>query len=247
MLDGLPSIDGFPPVTVEVWGPAALFTRPEAKVERLTYPVMTPSAAIGVLEAIFWKPEFSWQIQAIEVLNPFKEATVLRNETEQVVTWNAALQGQRADTSASRTQRSATYLKDVRYRVHAHVVLRPRANEPVAKYRDQFRRRVTRGACFSQLDHGFARVDRHDLRAPLDELFGVEARATTGVEHTLAADVTEQLQERRPVVVRVVRPIGRVPLEHRGHRVVHASQMIVHPRDSMNPLPARFASQNAVT
>ncbi len=150
MLDGLPSIDGFPPVTVEVWGPAALFTRPEAKVERLTYPVMTPSAAIGVLEAIFWKPEFSWQIQAIEVLNPIKEATVRRNETEQVVTWNAALQGQRADTSASRTQRSATYLKDVRYRVHAHVVLRPRANEPVAKYRDQFRRRVTRGACFSQ-------------------------------------------------------------------------------------------------
>ena len=93
-----------------------------------------------------------------------------------------------------------------------------------------------------QLDHGFARVDRHDLRAPLDELFGVEARATTGVEHTLAADVTEQLQERRPVVVRVVRPIGRVPLEHRGHRVVHASQMIVHPRDSMNPLPARSPS-----
>ena len=119
MLDGLRSIDGFPPVTVEVWGPAALFTRPEAKVERLTYPVMTPSAAIGVLEAIFWKPEFSWQIQAIEVLNPIKGATVRRNETEQVVTWKAALQGQRADTSASRTQRSATYLKDVRYRIHA--------------------------------------------------------------------------------------------------------------------------------
>jgi len=150
LLDGLRTIDGFPPVVVEVWGPAALFTRPEAKVERLTYPVMTPSAAVGVLEAIFWKPEFSWRIQAIEVLNPIKEASVRRNETEQVVTWKAALEGQRADTSTSRTQRSATYLKDVRYRIYAHVVLRPRANEPVAKYRDQFRRRVTKGACFSQ-------------------------------------------------------------------------------------------------
>ncbi len=150
MLNGLRTIDGFPPVVAEVWGPAALFTRPEAKVERLTYAVMTPSAAVGVLEAIFWKPEFLWQIQAIEVLNPIKEATVRRNETEQVVTWKAALDGQRADTSTSRTQRSTTYLKDVRYRIHAHVLLRPRANEPVAKYRDQFRRRVTKGACFSQ-------------------------------------------------------------------------------------------------
>lgn len=150
VLDGLRTLDGFPPVVVEVWGPAALFTRPEGKVERVTYPVMTPSAARGVLEAIFWKPEFSWQIQAIEVLNPIKEATVRRNETEQVVTWKAALAGQRADTSNSRTQRSTTYLKDVRYRIHAHVVLRARASEPVAKYRDQFRRRVTRGACFSQ-------------------------------------------------------------------------------------------------
>lgn len=150
MLDGLRTIDGVPPVAVEVWGPAALFTRPEAKVERLTYPVMTPSAAVGVLEAIFWKPEFSWQIRAIEVLNPIKEATVRRNETEQVVTWDAALGGQRADTSTSRTQRSTTYLKDVRYRIHAHVMLRAHANDPVAKYRDQFRRRVTKGACFSQ-------------------------------------------------------------------------------------------------
>lgn len=149
-LEGLRTLNGAPPVVVEVWGPGALFTRPEAKVERLTYPVMTPSAAVGVLEAIFWKPEFSWRVQAIEVLAPVKEASVRRNETEQVVTWNAALDGQRADTSTSRTQRSATYLKDVRYRIHAHVQLRPRANEPAAKYRDQFRRRVTKGACFSQ-------------------------------------------------------------------------------------------------
>lgn len=142
--------DGFPPLVVEVWGDAALFTRPEAKVERLTYPVMTPSAAVGVLEAIFWKPEFSWQIVAIEVLNPIKEGRVRRNETTQVATMEGALRGERIDTAANRTQRAATILVDVRYRIHAHVVLRPHATDPVAKYRDQFRRRVERGACFSQ-------------------------------------------------------------------------------------------------
>lgn len=142
--------DGFPPLVVEVWGDAALFTRPEAKVERLTYPVMTPSAAVGVLEAIFWKPEFTWQVVAIEVLNPIREGRVRRNETTQVVARDRALRGERADTAANRTQRAATILLDVRYRIHAHVKLRPHATDPVAKYRDQLRRRVERGACFSQ-------------------------------------------------------------------------------------------------
>lgn len=140
---------GFPPVVVEVWGDAALFTRPEAKVERLTYPVMTPSAAVGVLEAIFWKPEFRWQVAAIEVLAPIKEGRVRRNETTQVITREGALRGERVNTAQNRTQRAATILLNVRYRIHAHVVLHPHATDPVAKYRDQFRRRVERGACFS--------------------------------------------------------------------------------------------------
>lgn len=146
----LPTRDGFPPLVVEVWGDAALFTRPEAKVERLTYPVMTPSAAVGILEAIFWKPEFSWQVLAIEILAPIKEGRVRRNETTQVLSRASALKGQVVDTAANRTQRASTYLRNVRYRIHAHVLLRAHADAPVAKYRDQFRRRVIRGACFSQ-------------------------------------------------------------------------------------------------
>ncbi len=146
----LPERDGFPPLAVEVWGDAALFTRPESKVERISYPVMTPSAAVGVLEAIFWKPEFTWQVVAIEVLAPVREGRVRRNETTQVVTRDGALRGERVDTAANRTQRAATILLDVRYRIHAHVTLHSHATEPVAKYRDQFRRRVERGACFSQ-------------------------------------------------------------------------------------------------
>jgi CRISPR-associated protein Cas5 subtype I-C len=61
---------GFPPVEVKVWGDRACFTRPEMKAERVSYPVMTPSAARGVLEAIFWKPEFAWRVREIWVLKP---------------------------------------------------------------------------------------------------------------------------------------------------------------------------------
>ena len=140
----------YPPLVVEVWGDAALFTRPEARVERLTYPVMTPSAAVGILEAIFWKPEFIWQVVAIEVLAPIREGRVRRNETTHVVSREGALRGERVNTADNRTQRASTILLNVRYRIHAQVVLRPHATDTVAKYRDQFRRRVERGACFSR-------------------------------------------------------------------------------------------------
>ena len=65
-----------PPLAVKVWGPFACFTRPEMKVERVTYPVMTPSAARGVLEAIFWKPEFRWRVEEIWVLEPVQDRGV---------------------------------------------------------------------------------------------------------------------------------------------------------------------------
>ena len=64
------------------WGEYALFTRPEFKVERVSYEVMTPSAARGILEAIFWKPEFTWVIDSIAVLNPIQRVSLLRNEVE---------------------------------------------------------------------------------------------------------------------------------------------------------------------
>ncbi|MGV3724898.1 MAG: type I-C CRISPR-associated protein Cas5c, partial [Actinomycetota bacterium] len=68
------------PVEVKVWGPYACFTRPEMKVERVTYPVLTPSAARGILEAIFWKPEFSWHVREIGVLRPIRYFSIQRNE-----------------------------------------------------------------------------------------------------------------------------------------------------------------------
>ncbi|SEN12112.1 type I-C CRISPR-associated protein Cas5c [Nonomuraea pusilla] len=144
-----------PPLVVEVEAPYACFTRPEFKTERMSYPVMTPSAAKGVLEAIFWKPEFGYQVTRIEVLKPIRWASIRRNEVSSMLTM-AWVREAMADTSvrfdaeADRDQRNMVCLRDVAYRIHAQVRLRPHATDPEAKYRDQFRRRVERGACYSQ-------------------------------------------------------------------------------------------------
>jgi CRISPR-associated protein Cas5d len=145
------SAEGAPPVVVQVWGPGALFTRPELKVERVSYPVMTPSAAVGVLEAIFWKPEIAWEIVAIEVLNPIRQFTLRRNETTELAPLlDAATGRRRVDTVAHRVQRNAVCLRDVAYRIYAHARLAKHATKSAVAYRDQFRRRVSRGQCFSQ-------------------------------------------------------------------------------------------------
>jgi CRISPR-associated protein Cas5d len=144
-----------PALVVEVGGPLACFTRPEHKSERLSYPVMTPSAARGILEAIFWKPEFSYQITQIDVLSEIKWASVRRNEVESMLTVDWARKAMadasvRYDVEEDRDQRNMVCLRDVDYRIHAQIKLRAHATETVDKYRAMFRRRMDRGACFSQ-------------------------------------------------------------------------------------------------
>ncbi|GAA4850150.1 type I-C CRISPR-associated protein Cas5c [Saccharopolyspora rosea] len=174
------SARGAPPVSVQVWGEGALFTRPELKVERVSYPVMTPTAAVGILESIYWKPEFAWRPVAIDVLKPIRQFTQRRNETIDVASVaDAALRGRTVDTVANRAQRNAVCLRDVAYRIHAHVELREHADKPEAAYRDQFRRRVERGRCFHQPYLGtrefsayFGPVDDADLH-PITEDLGI--------------------------------------------------------------------------
>jgi CRISPR-associated protein Cas5d len=143
------------PLTVRVWGEFACFTRPEMKVERVTYPVLTPSAARGVLEAIFWKPEFSWRVESIAVLKPVRYFSILRNEVNDRQSYRTAQSwakeggSYRADDSRSRAQRHTLALRDVDYLIAAQIVMRPHATDDPAKYRDQFRRRVRDGRCFS--------------------------------------------------------------------------------------------------
>ncbi len=140
-----------PPLEVKVWGEFACFTRPEMKVERVSYPVMTPSAARGVLEAVFWKPEFSWQVREIHVLNEVRHFSILRNEVNSKMATSSARsmieKGGNYFAEEDRAQRHTLALRDVAYLIKADVVLRPHATEDVAKYRDQFRRRVTSGKC----------------------------------------------------------------------------------------------------
>lgn len=140
-----------PPLQVKVWGEFACFTRPEMKVERVSYPVMTPSAARGILEAIFWKPEFDWRILEIWVLKDIQQFSILRNEVNSKQSYRSAIDwianggGYCADED--RAQRHTLGLRDVAYLIRADMELRAHADADIAKYRDQFRRRVRRGQC----------------------------------------------------------------------------------------------------
>jgi CRISPR-associated protein Cas5d len=140
-----------PPLEVVVWGDYACFTRPEMKVERVSYSVMTPSAARGILEAIFWKPEVVWQVREIHVLKPVRWFSIKRNEVSSRMSYRsdkelATWAGYFADDD--RTQRATLCLRKVKYLIKADLLLKKHATDDVAKYRDQFQRRVEHGACF---------------------------------------------------------------------------------------------------
>lgn len=140
-------MDEYPWLEVKVWGEWACFTRPELKAERVSYPVMTPSAARGILEAIFWKPEFKWQVREIQVLRPVRFFSIMRNEVKSKASESVARNGYFADED--RAQRHTLALQDVAYLIRADIALQPHAiSEHPAAYRDQFRRRVARGQCY---------------------------------------------------------------------------------------------------
>lgn len=112
---------------LEVWGDYACFTRPEMKVERVSYDVMTPSAARAIFEAILWKPAIRWHVTKIEVLNPIKWISVRRNEIGKKVPNPTAKQmsGVLGEPMGifiedERQQRAGLFLRDVRYRIHGH-------------------------------------------------------------------------------------------------------------------------------
>lgn len=134
---------------VKVWSEWACFTRPESKVERVSYEVMTPSAARGVLEAIMWRPQFTWRVHEIAVLNPIRRMSILRNEVNSIASvrsarsWRAKGGGYRADTD--RAQRHSLILRDVSYIIRAEIVMRSFAADPAEKYRAMFLRRLNKG------------------------------------------------------------------------------------------------------
>lgn len=144
---------GQPPLEVKVWGELACFTRPEMKVERVSYPVPTPSAMRGVLEAIYWRPQFRWQVEEIAVLREIAYFGIVRNEVNSKASRQAAGAWEQSnggyDATQDRAQRHTLGLRDVAYVVRAQIEPQPGVADDVAKFRDQFRRRVERGRCFA--------------------------------------------------------------------------------------------------
>lgn len=149
---------------LEVWGPIACFTRPELKVERVSYDVITPSAARAIFEAILWKPAIHWQVTKIEVLNPIKWTSVRRNEVGAVASKNPIF------IEDKRQQKNTLMLQDVHYRLWAKLEFIPqwkrkeslnpiideeevemlRKDENPGKYNAMFERRASKGQCFNQ-------------------------------------------------------------------------------------------------
>ncbi|HEV2365239.1 MAG TPA: type I-C CRISPR-associated protein Cas5c [Caulobacteraceae bacterium] len=145
-------------VRLHVWGERACFTRPEMKVERVSYDVMTPSAARGILEAIHWKPAIRWVVDRIHVLKPVRFQSIRRNEVGDKASAVLAERAMRAGTTSglglvveeSRQQRAALVLVDVAYVIEAHFELTDKAaaDDSSAKHLSMFNRRAAAGQCF---------------------------------------------------------------------------------------------------
>ena len=135
-----------PPFRLKVWGRNACFTRPEMKVERVSYDVMTPSAARGVLEAILWKPAIRWKVTQIDVLNPIKWESVRRNEVGAVMSPRTS----GLFIEEQRQERAGLFLRDVAYTIHAYFEMTDKAGaeDSVVKFQEMFLRRSERGQCF---------------------------------------------------------------------------------------------------
>ena len=154
-------------ITLHISGDFACFTRPEMKVERVSYDVITPSAARGILEAIYWKPQIRWVIHRIHVLKPIRFTNIRRNEVGSKASKPsaAAMNGEKVTAIGmliedERQQRASTLLQNVSYVIEAHIDLLDRrfekngpempANEAAGKHLDMFKRRARIGQCFQQ-------------------------------------------------------------------------------------------------
>ena len=143
-------------VSLRVWGDYALFSRPEMKVERVSYDVMTPSAARGILESAYWKPEIKWIVDRIHVLNPIRFDNVRRNELGGKLPVDNVKKAMKDRTSpvetfieSDRQQRASLLLRDVDYVIEAHFDV-VSGDDNAGKHLDIFNRRVRRGQCFQQ-------------------------------------------------------------------------------------------------
>lgn len=171
-------------IQVEVWGDYACFSRPEMKVERVSYDIITPSAARGLIEAIFWHPGLRWQIDRIHVRRPIVFTNIRRNEVKSKVNASnvrAVMGGAEKplylSTKEDIQQRAAMVLRDVRYVIEAHFEMTPQANasDNPDKFQAIVQRRLAHGQCYMQPYLGCREFPAHfapfegDLADPMVE------------------------------------------------------------------------------
>jgi CRISPR-associated protein Cas5d len=163
---------------VRARGEMACFTRPEMKVERVSYEVMTPAAGRGVLEAVLWKPAIAWRIHAVEVLAPVRWISVRRNE----VNSRASLEKRMILVDEDRAQRNTVALRDVDYVIHASFEMTPRAGETdnVRKFEEMFERRLEKGQ-----HHSSPFLGCREFAAQLEPANGSPAPIDAGVDRPL--------------------------------------------------------------
>lgn len=144
-------------VRLKVWGKYACFTRPEMKVERVSYDVITPSAARGILEAIYWKPAIRWVVDRIHVLSHVRFMNIRRNEVASKIPPTNVKKAMKDGTSPlelfienNRQQRAAVILRDVDYVIEAHFEYTGDEDTNDGKHLDMFNRRASQGQCFMQ-------------------------------------------------------------------------------------------------
>ncbi len=146
-------------IRIEVWGDKACFTRPEFKVERISYDVITPSAARGILDCVYWHPGLKWKIDRIYVLNPIKYVDFKRNEVKTRLNGNKAIKMMNGgceslflDAVAERTQRTTKALKNVHYVLEAHFQMTKNVNpqDTPGKFYAITRKRLEKGRCSAE-------------------------------------------------------------------------------------------------
>ena len=146
-------------IRMEVWGPWALFTRLEMKVERVSYDVLTPSAARGMLEAVYYHPGMKWQVDKIYVMSPIQFSNLRRNEVDAKVLASdirsMVVNGEKIPymaTSEHIQQRASMMLRDVHYVIEAHFDMTDKAapTDNPGKFQDIIKRRLRKGQCYSQ-------------------------------------------------------------------------------------------------
>lgn len=143
---------------LQVEGPFACFTRPEMKVERVSYDVITPSSARSIFEAILWKPAIRWRVHTIEILKPISWINLRRNEVSTVLSTRNVLEAMHAGhgqlssyIEEDRQQRAGLLLRNVAYRLHARMeLITTEAQKNPAKYYEMFERRAVKGQCVNQ-------------------------------------------------------------------------------------------------